>query len=93
MLTGKSEVRDVAIMDALRLQFVDEGSNKFLADLSLAANGYNITWWRPGPVRGEAERLAKLMGRYTEVMQMRLCLGQNVEGCSLLVRSLDMFGG
>ena len=53
----------MAIMEALQL--VDEGSNKFLADLSLAANGYNITFNTPatGQVEAGAEWLAKVMGR------------------------------
>jgi len=96
MLAGRSEVKEVAIMDPL--QFVDEGSNKFLAELSLAANGYNNTFNNPATGQVEAgaserltEWLAMLIGRYTEVMQTRLCLGQNVEDCSLLVRSLDRF--
>ena len=45
MLSGTSEVKDEVIMDPL--QFVDEGSNKFLAELSLAANSYNNTFNNP----------------------------------------------
>ena len=89
-------MKDVVIMDPL--QFVDEGCNKFLAELSLAAAGYNNTFNNPatGKVElGASQRLGEwlsvLMQNYLQIMQKRLSLEQSMTDCSLLVRSLDRF--
>ena len=96
LMTGKLDSRELVIMDTL--QFVDEGCNNFLAELSLAATGYNNTFNSPAtgvlePQAGHklTEWLEKLMEKYLHVMQERLSLEQNLEDCSLLVRSLDRF--
>ena len=96
-MTGRSETTtDLVIMDTL--QFVDEGCNNFLAELSLAATGYNNTFNNPATGVLEPEAGAKLtqwledlMGKYLKVTQERLSLEQNLEDSSLLVRSLDRF--
>jgi len=96
VLTGDTDMKDVVIMDPL--QFVDEGCNKFLAELSLAAAGYNNTFNNPatGKVeQGASQRLSEwlsvLMQNYLQIMQKRLSLEQSMTDCSLLVRSLDRF--
>ena len=96
LMTGKLDNKEIVIMDSL--QFVDEGCNNFLAELSLAATGYNNTFNNPAtgvlePLAGSklTEWLEKLMEKYLLVMQERLSLEHNMEDCSLLVRSLDRF--
>ena len=96
IMTGDKDIKDVVIMDPL--QFVDEGSNKFLAELSLTATGYNNTF--NNPATGHVEPgagplltgwLEALMTSYLEIMQRRLSLEHSLSDCSLLVRSLDRF--
>ena len=96
IINGEVDIKDVVIMDPL--QFVDEGCNKFLAELSLTATGYNNTFNNPatGHVEaGAADRLtdwlSSLMQGYLQVMQQRLALEQNLSDCSILVRALDRF--
>ena len=99
LMTGRNPslaTTDLVIMDTL--QFVDEGCNNFLAELSLAATGYNNTFNNPATGVLEPEAGAKLtqwledlMGKYLKVTQERLSLEQNLEDSSLLVRSLDRF--
>ena len=97
LMTGRSQAApELVIMDSL--QFVDEGCNNFLAELSLAATGYNNTFNNPATGVLEPEAGAKLsqwledlMGKYLKVTQERLSLEQNLEDSSLLVRSLDRF--
>ena len=96
IMSGSSDLKDVVIMDTL--QFVDEGCNKFLAELSLTATGYNNTF--NTPATGHVEPLAAdklslwietLIHRYLEIIKTRLSLEQSLADCPLLVRSLDRF--
>ena len=96
IMTGDTDMKEVVIMDTL--QFVDEGCNKFLAELSLTVAGYNNTF--NNPATGHVEPLAgdklsvwteTLIQSYLEIIKTRLSLEHNMSDCSLLVRSLDRF--
>ena len=96
LITGHVTVKDVVILDPL--QFVDEACNKFLAELSLRAAGYNNIFNNPSTghvVPGAdvklSDWLAVIMRRYLDIMQQRLSLQHNVADCNTLVRALDRF--
>jgi len=96
ILTGEAEDASIVIMDPL--EFVDEGCNKFLAELCLSATGFNNTFTNPstGTVESQsAEKLStwleELVARYLQVMERRLSQEKNQAECPILVRSLDRF--
>lgn len=97
ILAGELDDKDnVIIMDPL--EFVDEGCNKFLAELCLSATGFTNTFTNPGTGTVEAgagEKLGvwvqELVTRYLRVMEKRLSQEKNQSECPILVRSLDRF--
>merc|ERR1719470_735817 len=94
---AKLEVQDnIIIMDPL--EFVDEGCNKFLAELCLSATGFTNTFTNPGTGTVEAAAgdklgvwVEELVTRYLRVMEKRLSQEKNQSECPILVRSLDRF--
>jgi len=96
ILTGEVEDLNIIIMDPL--EFVDEGCNKFLAELCLSATGFTNTFNNPGTGAIEQEAGKKLgtwvqalVSRYLSVMEKRLSQEKNQTECPILVRSLDRF--
>jgi len=90
------EVSSVVIMDPL--EFVDEGCNKFLAELCLSATGFTNTFNNTGTgtlEQGAGKKLGvwveELVTRYLRVMEKRLSQEKNQAECPILVRSLDRF--
>merc|ERR1719470_275618 len=87
---------NIIIMDPL--EFVDEGCNKFLAELCLSATGFTNTFTNPGTGTVEAAAgdklgvwVEELVTRYLRVMEKRLSQEKNQSECPILVRSLDRF--
>jgi len=99
ILAGEVENRDVTsvvIMDPL--EFVDEGCNKFLAELCLSATGFTNTFTNSGTGTLDPSASVKLavwveelVSRYLKVMGKRLSQEKNQAECAILVRSLDRF--
>jgi len=96
VLAGEVEDVNIIIMDPL--EFVDEGCNKFLAELCLSATGFTNTFNNPctGAIEQEAGKklgtwVQELVTRYLSVMEKRLSQEKNQAECPILVRSLDRF--
>jgi len=96
ILAGEIEDVNIIIMDPL--EFVDEGCNKFLAELCLSATGFTNTFINPGTGAIEQEAgkklgawVQELVIRYLSVMEKRLSQEKNQTECPILVRSLDRF--
>jgi len=96
LLAGELEDVNIIVMDPL--EFVDEGCNKFLAELCLSATGFTNTFTNPGTGNIEQEAgeklgawVLELVTRYLGVMEKRLSQEKNQTECPILVRSLDRF--
>jgi len=96
---GEENVNYEATMDML--EFVDHGSTKFLSDVCLVIAAYNETF-----VDGEkkcqdidsqmasdklVEFLRKMVGRFFELLRLRVKAETSLEGIAVIVRALDRF--